>query len=300
MIEYLPLAGASIISVLILSCIAALIVAKNPLGAFKVWITWINKYWQYGLVIVAGLFAVLVSTSFKQEIKDKVQDDTKLNKDADKIKEKLNEVNSKAKIDIAIAKEKDETKKKELEDIKKIADPMERRKKLAELLSILLILSGTVVLGCAGKTMIDYISALPPPIDVKEYVQASQTAPEYSVLVQDGCSFEKLVLPAGVLVTVSNERIQVPGGILISDCKASQLIQYQSSAQRFYVERNQLALVYQSLNQACYQVESMYKKRLEEEINPNLWEQVDFEAGFLAGAGMCIGIDYAIRENQEH
>jgi len=174
----------------------------------------------------------------------------------------------------------------------------ERRKRLAELLVIALVVG--LFGACAGKTVSNYISAIPKPLDVSEFIRDAEKSPEFVVSLPDGCDFEKIPLPAGTLVTMDGERIQVPGGILISDCKAEQLINYKSAAERFYVERNQLALVYQSLNQACVQVETMYQHRLTEETNPDLWEQIDCEACFIAGAAMCIGIDYAIRENAQH
>jgi len=297
MTDYILIGGASLGGVMALAFLVALVTAKgNPAVAFSVWLTWVKKYWMFGIVVAAGIFTGLVTVAARREVKDEVEDAVADAKAADTIKEKLVEVNSTAKAEIAVAKSKDTEKKKELEEIKKIPDPMERRKRLADMLLILLAVS--VFMGCGAKVTMDYISALPKPLEVTEYVGKAQEAPEFVVPMPEGCLYDKMALPAGTLTTDSGEVIDIPGGVLISDCKAEQLILYKSAAERFYVERNQVALVYQSLNQACSQVESMYHARLNEGTTPDLWEQIDFEAGFVAGAAMCIGIDYAIRENQ--
>jgi len=133
--DYLMIGGFSILGVLILSYLAALGIARgNFVVAFRVLTAWVKKYWAVGLAVAAGIFAALVAGASKREIKDEVKKDAEVNKEADTIKERINEINGTAKAEIAVAKSKDEEKKKQLAEIKKIPDPMLRRKKLSELL----------------------------------------------------------------------------------------------------------------------------------------------------------------------
>jgi len=295
--DYLIIGGVSIGVVVILSAIGAFIVAKgNPGVAFKVWFTWVKKYGQYGLILAAGIFAGLISVASKKEIDEQVEARAGVNVKADSIKGQIVEANATAKAEIAVAKAKDENKKKELEEIKKIEDPMERRKRLTEMLILALVVG--IFVGCAAKQAQEYISAIPKPLDVSEYVSAAEKAPEFFIPVEGGCTFEKLPLPAGLLTTEIGQKIQISGGILISDCKAEQLILYRQAAEKFYVERNNVALVYQSLDQGCRNIETLYQEQLEMETNPDLWESIDFEAGFAAGAATCIGITYAVNDGE--
>jgi len=295
MTDHLLIAGASLVGVMGLAYLVALFMAGgNPMVALKIWFVWVKKYWMIGVVIAAGVFAALISAASKREVREQVEDAGEVNVEADTIKAKVVEVNTTAKAEIAVAKSKDTAKKEELKKVKAIKDPMERRERLAEMLVVLMAVGLAFGIGCSGKDAVRYISALPKPLDVAEYVEAAQSAPEFAVPVSDECDFDKIPLPEGVLETADGELIKVPGGILISDCKAEQLILYKAGAERFYVERNQVALVYQSLNQACSQVESMYQSRLEAETTPDLWETIDFDAGVVVGVGLCTGIVYGV------
>jgi len=144
----------------------------------------------------------------------------------------------------------------------------------------------------------EYISALPPALDVGEYVEAAESFPELVIPVEGDCSYDKMMVPEGVLTTADGQKIKIPGGILLSDCKTEQLIRYKAKAEQFYVERNQLALVYRALDHGCASVEQMYQDQLKKEAKPDLWEQVDCEACFALGAATCVGVTYAVNKKE--
>jgi len=287
------LIGISLVGVAGVSFILAMIKANGvPLVALKIWLAWVKKYWMFGIVVASGVFAVLVSQASKKAVDDKVQDHDKVNTGADSIKTKIQDVNMEANAEIKVAQERKRINEIKLKEAKKIKDPMERRKKLAELLVILLI----VTVGCAPRSHeAQFISAIPDPIPVDKYIVDAQTSPQFQVPMDSSCGWDTLALPAGVLVTDSGERIEVSGGVLVSDCKAEQLVRFKSSAELFYVERNQLAIAYKALYQGATQTEKMYQEALKDQ-NPDLWEEVDFEAGVATGALMCIGIAYGLNE----
>ena len=239
--EYLKLVGVSAGAVILLLAIYAGFQAKgNPALAFSIFITLLKKYWALALVLVAGIFTTLLYTASKRSVGQAVDDQTTRDVATDKLKTQILDIQTKAAVDMAVAKTKDITLARKLEAVKRLP-PKDRRKRLAELLVVVLMVFS--IAATAG-----YISALPKQLGVSAFIGQ---APEFEVGVADGCSFEKIVVDGGMLTTADGSKYRIPGGILISDCKAEQLIKYQSAAKRFYVERNQLATVYDATYQGC-------------------------------------------------
>jgi hypothetical protein len=161
------------------------------------------------------------------------------------------------------------------------------KKVFASLMLILLV-------ACAAKVTQDYISAIPEPLDVSKFVKAGVEQPQFVVEMDQSCDWEKMAIPGGVLTTSTGERITLKAGVLISICKAEQLIRYKSAAETFYSERNAISIAYNAQYKGCQQIEKLLQDKIEDCQMPSVWEQVDFEAGYALGAGTCIGIVYGI------
>jgi len=290
MVGYLPLIGISLGAVIGMSLIVAMFRAGwvFPVG-LKIWVSWVKKYWMIGIVLVSGIFTLLVTIASRKAVEDGIDDHGQLNVKADAIKERIRDVNMETNAEIKVAKERKRINDIKLREAKKIKDPVEKRKRLAELLILLLVMTT----GCAPRNHVNIVSAIPKPIIVDEYIAEAQDRPQFNVEMDSSCGWDKIVIPSGVLISDSGEHIDIPGGILISDCKVEQLIEYKSSAELFYVQRNQLAIAYDALYNGCRQTEAMYQEALrDQEID--LWEEVDFEVGVAVGAMMCIGMAYGL------
>jgi len=123
--EWLTLVGIAVIAVL-------LIIFRNT--------TFVKKNWKYFLIlaplVVLIILKIIVGSKSKDDTKpvsgDKPNDD--LEKTMEKLKDKLEEVQMETAIEISAAKTKNEEVIKQLEDIKKIEDTSERRKRLAAMI----------------------------------------------------------------------------------------------------------------------------------------------------------------------
>jgi hypothetical protein len=123
--EWLALFGIAVISVL-------LIVFRNT--------TFVKKNWKYFLILapLAVLIVLKIIAGRKDPggttpvSGDKPNDD--LEKNMEKLKDKLEEVQMETAIEISAAKTKNEEVVKQLEEVKKIEDKSERRKRLAAMI----------------------------------------------------------------------------------------------------------------------------------------------------------------------
>jgi len=123
--EWVALIGIAIVVIL-------LIVFRNT--------KFVKKNWKYFLILAP--FVVLIILRILSGVKkndtttssgsDQKSDD--LDKDIEKLKDKLQEVQMETAIEISAAKEKNEEVLKKLEEIKKIEDTSERRKRLAAMI----------------------------------------------------------------------------------------------------------------------------------------------------------------------
>jgi len=109
-----------------LICILLLIVfRKNP---------FVKKYWKYSLILLPGIVILVLKIILVVRQKPESSNQSPLKDEVLNIKEKLNEVNTIAKIEASVAKEKNEIKMKELQEVQKISDARERRKRLAQMI----------------------------------------------------------------------------------------------------------------------------------------------------------------------
>jgi len=158
----------------------------------------------------------------------------------------------------------------------------------------LLILLSIVFVACAQKQSADYVSAIPEPLSVEKYIQEGTEHPQFEIQMDQSCGWEKLAVPNGVLTTEDGKQIRIKAGVLISNCKAEQLIKYNSAADLFYVERNQIAIAYKAQYDGCVETEKYLQAKINEMESPGYWEQVDCEACFAAGAVTCTAIVYGL------
>lgn len=123
--EWVSLIGIAIVVIL-------LIVFRNT--------KFVKMNWKYFLILAP--FVVLIILRILSGVKkndtttssgsDQKSDD--LDKDIEKLKDKLQEVQMETAIEVSAAKEKNEEVLKKLEEIKKIEDTSERRKRLAAMI----------------------------------------------------------------------------------------------------------------------------------------------------------------------
>lgn len=93
--------------------------------------TGLKRYWRYGLIVLPFVALVIYKYFFKKDKEDKRGD---IRKDIERIKEEIEGVKIESVVEMKIAKEKNEELIKQLEEIKKIEDKRERRKRLAALI----------------------------------------------------------------------------------------------------------------------------------------------------------------------
>jgi Ca2+/Na+ antiporter len=92
----------------------------------------VNKYLKYTLIILFVFVVIILKYIFKKD-KDIFKKDN-LQKELDKAKEDIEEVNMEYTIKVTAEKTKNEEMMKQLEEVKKIKDKNERRKRLASLI----------------------------------------------------------------------------------------------------------------------------------------------------------------------
>ena len=114
--------AAAIFSVLIMQ-------RENPL---------IKKYYKYAVIILPAVFLILIRILSKKRTEKREdtleQNSVSLMEAIGSIKEDLNEANMTAAIEVTVAKTKDSEKIKELEQVVKIEDKRERRRRLAQMI----------------------------------------------------------------------------------------------------------------------------------------------------------------------
>ena len=98
--------------------------------------SFVKKYWKYFLILAPGIIILVLKILLviRQKPGTTSSQTPPLKDEITNIKEKLSEVNTVAKIEASVAKEKNETKMKELQEVQKIPDARERRKKLAQMI----------------------------------------------------------------------------------------------------------------------------------------------------------------------
>lgn len=291
--QHLPILMLSLgVSLFLVVSFAFIKAGGNPAKVLPILMAWSKKYWVIFFAMAGGLFAGLAIYA-KREQADRVSVKKKaLNDVSADVRNKIDHATVEADVKIRVARKSTATEKARLKRVLKTKDPDEKRKKLANMLVILMCV--TLFVSCATRGDTEFMSALPKPLNVESIIEDSQEEPELVIEVADiECEYDKMVIPPGVLETSEGGRIEIPGGILISDCKATELISYRTMAKQLYIERNQLALVYDSLYKGCSTIEHTLHTELEENMAPSLWETIDFEVGFASGALACGGILYA-------
>ena len=116
-------------------CVIALLVVlmvifrKNPI---------VKKYWRYALILIP--LVILIILKIIMDIKNKGrttntdQRSEDLANNIQEIHEKIKDIQMESKAEIAVAKAKNDVVIKELEEVKKIPDRAERRKRLAAMI----------------------------------------------------------------------------------------------------------------------------------------------------------------------
>jgi len=99
---------------------------KNPI---------VKKYWKYGLILIPAVLVIImrmINNKNNANREEDIEESAGALQDAvSSIKEDLNEASMTAAIEVTAAKTKDEVKVKELQEVVRIKDKRERRKRLA-------------------------------------------------------------------------------------------------------------------------------------------------------------------------
>jgi glucan phosphoethanolaminetransferase (alkaline phosphatase superfamily) len=115
--------------VVVLLVVLMVIFRKNPI---------VKKYWKYSLLLAP--LVILVILKIIMDIKNKGREATTnqrsedLSNNIQEIRERIVDVQMESKAEIAVAKAKNDVVIKELEEVKKIPDRAERRKRLAAMI----------------------------------------------------------------------------------------------------------------------------------------------------------------------
>lgn len=97
---------------------------------------YVKKYWKFGLVLIPGILLLVLKIIMTIQQKNQsgtIQQDPVKDQILD-IKEKIQEINMTTKVEAAIAKEQNDEKMKELQEVQNIPDDRERRKRLAQMI----------------------------------------------------------------------------------------------------------------------------------------------------------------------
>ena len=114
-----------ILCIVLAGLIACLIVFRNTL--------FVKKYWKYALILIPA-FLIVIIKAFSNKKPPSPGETTELAKALGNVKEKLQEANMTATIEVTAAREKNLVKLEELKKATQIEDDRKRRERLAELM----------------------------------------------------------------------------------------------------------------------------------------------------------------------
>jgi hypothetical protein len=105
------------------------------MAKLKIAWAWLKKYGAYILVPVVGILGYVLYKLFAYKPQPAVADfgNVKLRKHIHETREKINEVRTRAAIEIALARKEEASVKEELNTVVKIKDPVKRRDRLIAL-----------------------------------------------------------------------------------------------------------------------------------------------------------------------
>lgn len=268
-----------------------------------IWI-YVKKYWQIALtitvigavLIILEVWRRLVANSAKAQFKLDQESIKTASKALLEIRERLNEATMESQVELKVAKENSDEKKQQLSEARKLkkTDRMAYRRKLAEMLLLFML----VISACSTQQpTVSYQSAFPTPIDVSGFIKDMNTNSSVVIKIPD-CTPEDMwtqPLPEGTLFSVDENghkmEVYVQGGILVSDCKIEELIEYKRLAELYYQQRNALTIAYQATYQASIQTEKVLQQRIaglegEKTKYQQVWEENDCGVCFSAGVGL--------------
>jgi len=104
--------------------VAAILLRKYPI---------MKKYWKYFLILIPGLLLILFRLMTSKKNSNPAHD-RQLSDAIDNVKDRIEEAQLEAAVEVTIARTKDQELVKRLEEIKKIDDRRERSKRLADLI----------------------------------------------------------------------------------------------------------------------------------------------------------------------
>lgn len=104
--------------------IACFLLRKNP---------YMKKYWKYSLILIPGLLLILYRLMTAKKTSTP-EEDQQLNDAIDSVKDRIEEAQLEAAVEVTIARTKDQELVKKLQEVKQIEDRRERARKLAELI----------------------------------------------------------------------------------------------------------------------------------------------------------------------
>jgi hypothetical protein len=115
-----------ILSIILIGLITCLIVFRNTL--------FVKKYWRYALILIPALLVIIVKLVTGKAKTPPTGGESDFVRTLDNVKEKLQEANMTATVEVTAAREKNQVKLEELKKVTQITDDQERRKRLAELM----------------------------------------------------------------------------------------------------------------------------------------------------------------------